>query len=402
MTTADTSVHGPLDGVRVLDLSRILAGPTCTQLLGDYGADILKIERPGAGDDTRQWGPPYVADSDGAPTCESAYYLAANRNKRSVAVDMATEEGAQIIRDLARHCDVMVENFKVGGLKKYGLDYDALRQINPQLVYCSITGFGQTGPNAHLPGYDIMAQGYGGIMSLTGSPEGEPVKVGVGIADVMCGMYACTAILAALHHQKATGKGQHIDIGLVDSQIAWLVNEGTNFLTSGKAPARRGNQHPNIAPYQAFEARDGHLIVAVGNDSQYGRFCQILGRPALAQDVRFATNMARLEHRDALIETLRPLIRQFAKEELLAAMQADGVPGGPINTLPDVFASDQVAARGMKVAVPHSQSATGYVDLIGNPVHFSETPVTYRQGPPVCGEHTAEVLDWLGTQPQPG
>nr|WP_152615686.1 CaiB/BaiF CoA-transferase family protein [Leisingera sp. ANG-M1] len=395
-------VHGPLEGVRVLDLSRILAGPTCTQLLGDYGADILKIERPGAGDDTRQWGPPYVTGRDGGPTGESAYYLAANRNKRSVAVDMATDEGAQVIRDLARHSDVLVENFKVGGLKKYGLDYESLSRINPRLVYCSITGFGQTGPNAHLPGYDIMAQGYGGIMSLTGSPEGEPVKVGVGIADVMCGMYACTAILAALHHQKRTGTGQHIDIGLVDTQIAWLVNEGTNYLTSGKAPERRGNQHPNIAPYQAFEAKDGHLIVAVGNDSQFGRFCNILDHPALAQDERFATNMARLAHRDTLIETLGPLIRQRTKAALLAAMQAQGVPGGPINTLPEVFASDQAEARGMKVSVPHSQSATGTVDLIGNPVKFSETPVTYRMGPPVCGEHTAEVLGWLRGQPQPG
>lgn len=398
MTQTTSAPKGPLDGVRVLDLSRILAGPTCTQLLGDYGADILKIERPGAGDDTRQWGPPFVTDADGQPTSESAYYLAANRNKRSVAVDMATDEGAAIIRELAQHCDVVVENFKVGGLAKYGLDYEALSAINPRLVYCSITGFGQTGPNAHLPGYDIMAQGYGGIMSLTGDPDGEPVKVGVGIADVMCGMYACTAILAALHHQRATGEGQHIDIGLVDAQIAWLVNEGTNYLTSGQNPERRGNQHPNIAPYQAFEAADGHLIVAVGNDGQYQRFCALLGHSELAVDDRFVTNMARLANRDALIETLRPIIRSKPKADLLSAMQANGVPGGPIHTLSEVFDSDQVAARDMKVSVPHSQAADGAVDLIGNPVKFGKTPVTYRNGPPVCGEHTQDVLDWLKRQ----
>lgn len=398
MHMTNAPAQGPLHGVQVLDLSRILAGPTCTQLLGDYGADVLKIERPGVGDDTRQWGPPFVTGEDGNPTRESAYYLAANRNKRSVAVDMATEDGARIIRDLARHCDVLVENFKVDGLAKYGLGYDSLSKLNPRLVYCSITGFGQTGPNAHLPGYDIMAQGYGGIMSLTGTPDGEPVKVGVGIADVMCGMYACSAILAALHHQKETGEGQHIDIGLVDAQVAWLVNEGTNYLTSGKDPVRRGNQHPNIAPYQAFEAKDGHLIVAVGNDAQYQRFCAILGHPNLAEDTRFATNMARLENRDTLIDLLRPIIARRGKAELLAAMQGRGVPGGPINTLSEVFASDQVVARGMKVSVPHSQAAGGCVELIGNPVKFSQTPVSYRMGPPTCGEHTQEVLDWLADQ----
>ena len=387
--------NGPLDGVRVLDMSRILAGPTCTQLLGDYGADIIKVERPGAGDDTRQWGPPFVQDAQGKATKESAYYLSANRNKRSIAIDIATQDGANVIRDLAQHADILVENYKVGGLKKYGLDYKTLSQINPKLVYCSISGFGQTGPNAHLPGYDIMAQGFGGIMSLTGEPEGEPVKVGVGIADVMCGMYATTAILAALRHRDQTGEGQHIDIGLVDAQIAWLVNEGTNYLTSGTEPVRRGNQHPNIAPYQTFETCDGHLIVAVGNDGQFRQFCQIIGQMALADEPKFATNIARLNNRAELIKLLIPIIKTHEKADLLARMQEKGVPGGPINTLPEVFASDQVKAREMKISVSHTSSGTGTVDLIGNPVKFSHTPVTYRYGPPLCGEHSQQILSEL-------
>lgn len=389
---------GPLAGLRVLDISRILAGPTCTQLLGDYGADIIKVEKPGTGDDTRQWGPPYVTGKDGQATDESAYYLAANRNKRSIAIDITDPKGADFLRKLVRHCDILLENFKVGGLKKYGLDYASLSAINPKLIYCSISGFGQTGPNAHLPGYDIMAQGFGGIMSLTGDPDGVPVKVGVGVADVMCGMYACTAILAALHHQRASGEGQHIDIGLVDTQIAWLVNEGTNYLTTGGNPVRRGNQHPNIAPYQAFEARDGHVIVAVGNDGQFKRFCKILDRADLAIDPRFETNMARLENREALVDILCSIIAGRRKADLLSDMEKSGVPGGPINTLSEVFNSSQVAARGMKISVPHSQSQTGNVDLIGNPVKFSKTPVTYRMGPPTCGEHTDEIQIWLESQ----
>ena len=369
---ADQTPTGPLTGLRVLDLSRILAGPTCTQLLGDYGADIIKVERPGAGDDTRSWGPPFVTGKDGEPTRESAYYLSANRNKRSLAVDIAEPEGAETVRTLARHCDIVIENFKVGGLKKYGLDYESLSAINPRLIYCSITGFGQTGPNANLPGYDIMAQGFGGIMSLTGDPDGMPVKVGVGIADVMCGMYACSAILAALHHRNATGAGQYIDIGLVDAQIAWLINEGTNYLTSGKDPVRRGNQHPNIVPYQAFEASDGHLIVAVGNDGQFQRLCEILGRPELATDPRFAKNTDRLAHREELIGILSDVIRGFTKSALLEAMAARNVPGGPINTMSEVFASPQVAARDMKISMPHGEAGSGAVELIGNPVKFSE------------------------------
>ncbi len=395
MTHSDTP-KGPLHGVRVLDLTRILAGPTSTQLLGDYGADIVKVERPGKGDDTRAWGPPYVRDSDGLETTESAYYMAANRNKRSIALDMSTPEGADTIRQLATKCDILVENFKTDGLKKYGLDYVSLKAINPSLIYCSITGFGQTGPNAGLAGYDLMAQGYGGIMSLTGEPDGQPMKVGVGIADVMCGMYASTAILAALRHRDQTGEGQHIDVALVDTQVAWLINEGVNYLTSGEVPVRRGNQHPNIVPYQIFEVSDGHLIIAVGNDAQFTKFCAAIGHPALADDPRYTVNIDRIANREILLETLIPIIKQIDKETLLSAMNKAGVTCGPINDIAEVFASDQVAARDMKITIPHPLSGSGTVDLIGNPVKFSQTPVTYRKAPPVCGADTDEILhDWL-------
>jgi len=383
---------GALEGVRVLDLSRILAGPTATQLLGDFGADILKIERPGTGDDTRAWGPPYVIGTDEEPTGESAYYLCANRNKRSVAVDIATPEGAAKVRELLRHCDVLVENFKVGGLSKYGLSYEDLREEFPHLVYCSITGFGQTGPHAEKPGYDLMAQGYGGIMSLTGPADGEPTKVAVGIADVMTGMYAATAILAALRHKERTGEGQYIDIALVDCQIAWLINEGTNYLLSGKAPIRRGNQHPNIVPYQIFETSDGHVIVAVGNDAQFQRFCDLLNAPELSADPLFATNAARLVNRDMLIAKVAALLKTRTRGWLITEMEARGIPCGPINTLSDVFSSDQVAARGMKISLPYPGAKSGSVDLIGNPVKMSRTPVTYRRPPPTCGADTAEVF----------
>ncbi|WP_245227202.1 CaiB/BaiF CoA transferase family protein [Parasedimentitalea maritima] len=384
---------GPLAGLRILDLSRILAGPYCTQLLGDMGADVIKVERPGAGDDTRSWGPPYVTDATGVASSESAYYLSANRNKRSIAVDIATAEGLAIVKELLGTCDVLVENFKVGGLARYGLSYDDLQAEHPGLVYCSITGFGQTGPNAHRAGYDLLAQGFGGIMSLTGIPEGEPMKVGVGICDVMTGMYAATSILAALRHRDATGEGQQIDLALVDVQTSWLVNEGTNYLLSGELPQRRGNQHPNIVPYQVFEVSDGHVIVAVGNDGQFARFCTILGCPDLAADPHYATNPSRLENREALIALLTPLLRQQQQAPLLTAMEARGVPGGPINQLDQVFDSDQVRARDMKVSVPHPKSGTGTVDLIGNPAKFSQTPVNYRRAPPLCGADSEEILD---------
>ncbi|AXX97199.1 CaiB/BaiF CoA transferase family protein [Profundibacter amoris] len=387
---------GPLKGLKILDMSRILAGPYATQLLGDMGADVIKVERPVVGDDTRAWGPPYVTTAEGNVTRESAYYMCTNRNKRSIAVDMADPQGAETLRRLAAKADVVIQNFKVDGLLKYGLDYEALKERNPALVYCSISGFGQTGPNRDKPGYDLLAQGYGGMMSLTGEPDGAPVKVGVGIADIMCGMYASNAILAALRHRDATGEGQHIDIALVDTQIAWLANEGVNYLASGQAPKRRGNQHPNIVPYQVFECADGHVIVAAGNDGQFARFATLIGMPELAGDDRFILNTARLENREVLIALLSERLKQMEKAALVAAMEANNVPGGEINTVPEVFETDQVAAREMKISIPHPLAAKGHVDLIGNPVKFSATPVSYRQYPPICGEHTDEVLsEWL-------
>jgi crotonobetainyl-CoA:carnitine CoA-transferase CaiB-like acyl-CoA transferase len=382
----------------VVDLSRILAGPYCTQLLGDMGADVIKIEKPGAGDDTRSWGPPYVQGRDGRPTAESAYYLAANRNKRSVSADIATEEGAELVRALLVNADVLVENFKVDGLKKYGLSYEDLKSDFPSLVYCSISGFGQTGPNRHRAGYDLLAQGFGGIMSLTGEPEGEPMKVAVGICDIMTGMYAASAILAALRHRDQTGEGQHIDLCLADVQTAWLANEGTNYLLSGKNPLRRGNQHPNIVPYQVFEVADGHVIVAVGNDQQFRRFCAIIGHEHLAADARYATNPQRLENRAALIGILASALRTIGKDALLARMEEQGVPGGPINRLDEVFASDQVLSRGMKIEMPYPSAKSGSVSLIGNPIKFSLTPVTYRRAPPSCGADTQNVLDELAKE----
>ncbi len=395
---------GPLEGLKILDLSRILAGPTCTQLLGDMGADVIKIERPGMGDDTRKWGPPYVTGKDGKPTQESAYYLSSNRNKRSVAIDIASTEGAALIRRLAAKCDVLIENFKQGGLTRYGLGYDDLKDSLPGLVYCSITGFGQTGPNAHRAGYDLLAQGFGGIMALTGEPDGEPMKVGVGIADVMTGMYAATAILAALRHRDATGEGQHIDLALVDTQLAWMVNEGTNYLLSGEEPKRSGNQHPNIVPYQVFETCDGHAIVAVGNDRQFERFCTLIGAPELAEDERYSTNQARLAHREELLALLAKIIIRLERDTLLCEMERQGVPGGPINTLSQAFSSDQAKAREMVVEMPCDYAESGHVRLISNPVRFSATPVTYRRAPPKCGAHTQEVLrDWLGMdEPEEG
>jgi crotonobetainyl-CoA:carnitine CoA-transferase CaiB-like acyl-CoA transferase len=387
-----SSSAGPLDGLRILDLTRILAGPTCTQLLGDLGADVIKVEKPGDGDDTRAWGPPFVTGKDGRPTKESAYYLCANRNKRSLAADIATPEGAALVKRLAGACDVLIENFKAGGLKKYGLSYDDLKEAHPRLIYCSITGYGQTGPHRAKPGYDLLAQGYGGIMSLTGEPDGAPMKVGVGIADVMCGMYAATAVLAALRHRDRTGEGQCIDLALVDTQIAWLINEGTNYLMSGEVPKRRGNGHPNIVPYNVFETADGHVIVAVGNDAQFERFAEVIGLPELAGDPRFARNTDRLAHRDALDAIVARTLKSWRRDELIAGMERASIPGGPIHGLDGVFASDQVAARGMQIKMPHPLAQDGTVDLIGNPIKLSRTPVTYRRPPPVCGADTEEVI----------
>ncbi|MCV2888942.1 CaiB/BaiF CoA transferase family protein [Ruegeria aquimaris] len=381
---------GPLDGVRVLDLSRILAGPTCTQLLGDLGANVIKIENPGSGgDDTRQWGPPYVTDSEGNPSDLSAYFMAANRNKKSVALDISTPEGQAQIRRLAAHADILIENFKPGGLAKYGLDYASLGPEFPGLVYCSISGFGQTGPNASKPGYDLMAQGFGGIMSLTGEPDGAPMKVGVGIADVMCGMYATVGILAALHHRQRTGEGQHIDLALVDAQVAWMINEGVNYLTSGVLPQRRGNAHPNIMPYDVYATSDGHVVLAVGNDSQFRRFCGFLDLGALADNPRFATNSARLQNRAELDALLRPALAARSMADVIAGLEALKVTVGPVQTIDQVFASDQVAARQMQIDM---KAEPGPVHLIGNPLKLSRTPVTYRKAPPRCGQDTESVL----------
>ena len=392
----DASRPGALDGVYVLDLSRILAGPTATQLLGDLGATVIKVENPKTGgDDTRGWGPNYAKGSDGQRTDLSAYFMAANRNKQSIAVDISTHEGQDIVRQLAARADIVIENYKPDGLVKYGLDHATLRKAHPGLVYCSISGFGQTGPNRDQPGYDLMAQGYGGIMSLTGDPDGAPMKVGVGIADVMCGMYATVGILAALHHRDATGEGQHIDLSLVDAQMAWLINEGCNYLTSGQVPERRGNAHPNIVPYDAFETSDGHVLVAVGNDSQYARFCDAIGAPGLARDPRFATNMGRIEHRDALIPALRPLLASMSRAEVLEKLQKVKVPCGPIHNVAEALGSDQAQARGTVVEVPRSDVADGYVRLLANPLKFSATPVRYDRPPPRFGQDTQAILATL-------
>ena len=388
--------RGALDGLYVLDLSRILAGPTATQLLGDMGATVIKVENPKTGgDDTRSWGPNYALGSDGQPTDLSAYFMSANRNKQSIAVDLSSAEGQAVVRQLAARADVVIENYKPGGLAKYGLDHDTLLAAHPGLVYCSISGFGQTGPNRDQPGYDLMAQGYGGIMSLTGDPDGVPTKVGVGIADVMCGMYATIGILAALRHRDATGEGQHIDLSLVDAQMAWLINEGCNYLTSGQVPQRRGNAHPNIVPYDAFACSDGHLLVAVGNDSQFVRFCDVIGAPELARDPAYATNLRRIENRETLTPKLAARIRTFAKGDLLAAMRAAKVPGGPIHDVAEALGSDQAQARGTVVEVPREDVAEGHVRLLANPLKFSRTPVRYHRPPPRFGQDTDAVLDTL-------
>ena len=384
---------GPLTGLRVFDLTRILAGPTCTQLLGDLGAEVIKIERPGEGDDTRKWGPPYLKDENGQDTHESAYYLANNRNKRSVTLDIAQAEGQALAKRLIAKCDVLVENFKAGGLAKYGLSYADLKGDFPELVYCSITGFGQSGPYAPRAGYDYLAQGLGGMMSLTGEPEGEPMKVGVGIADVMCGMYATTAVLAALRHRDNGGGGQYIDLALLDSQVAWLINEGLNYLTSGEVPVRRGNEHPNIVPYKVLPSADGHFILAVGNDAQFRRFCDFAGAPELPDDPRFTTNTLRVKNRAALYEILPGYTVRKTQKEWIEGLAGLGVPASPVNTLDQVFADPQIKHRGMQIKLPYPGIRGGTVDLIGNPIKLSETPVEYRRHPPYLGQHTDEVLE---------
>jgi len=392
----DESKPGALDGVFVLDLSRILAGPTATQLLGDLGATVIKVENPKTGgDDTRGWGPNYVTGTDGAPTDLSAYFMSANRNKQSIAVDISTAEGQDIIRQLAARADVVIENYKPDGLVKYGLDHATILKAHPGVVYCSISGFGQTGPNRDQPGYDLMAQGYGGIMSLTGDPDGAPMKVGVGIADVMCGMYATIGILAALRHRDHTGEGQHIDLSLVDAQMAWLINEGCNYLTSGEVPERRGNAHPNIVPYDAFATSDGHVLVAVGNDAQFARFCDAIGAPELGTDARYITNLGRIQNRDTLIPALRPIIATLTKDDMLAKLRAVKVPVGPIQNVAEALGSDQAVARGTVIQIPRADVADGHIRLLANPLKFSATPVRYDLPPPRFGQDTQAVLDTL-------
>ena len=386
-----TETTGALAGVRVLDLTRVLAGPYCTQILGDLGADVIKIERPGTGDDTRGFAPPFLKDEDGRETSESAYFMSANRNKRSVALDISKPEGRDVARALIDRADAVVENFKTGDLARYGLDYESVKADNPALVYCSITGFGQTGPYAGRPGYDFLVQAMGGIMSLTGEVEGEPQKVGVPIADIMSGMFASVAVCAALRHAALTGRGQYIDIGMLDTQVAWLANAGMNYLHAG-ALGRLGNAHPNIVPYQVFRAADGFIVVAIGNDSQFRRFCESIGRADLCADARFATNDARVRNREACIDALRPIFAARASADWLEALEARGIGCGPINDLAQVFADPHVIARGMVSEAPHPAIGGGPARLIASPLRLSETPVETRRAPPTLGQHTDEVL----------
>ncbi|BCD85477.1 CoA transferase [Pseudomonas solani] len=385
---------GALSHIRVLDLSRVLAGPWAGQILADLGAEVIKVERPGAGDDTRSWGPPYLKDADGRDTSEAAYFLSANRNKQSVTIDFTQAEGQALVRKLAAESDILIENFKVGGLAAYGLDYESLRAINPRLIYCSITGFGQFGPYAKRAGYDFMIQGLGGLMSLTGRSDVEegagPVKVGVALTDILTGLYSSVAILAALTARETTGRGQHIDMALLDVQVACLANQAMNFLTTGNPPRRLGNAHPNIVPYQDFPTADGDFILTVGNDGQFRKFCEVAGHREWADDSRFSSNKARVANRAELI----PLIRQATvfktTAEWVAALEEVGVPCGPINDLAAVFEDPQVLARGLKVELPHALS--GLVAQVASPLRLSDTPVEYRLAPPRLGEHTDEVL----------
>jgi len=397
-----TQIQGPLSGVTVLDLSRVLAGPWATQVLADLGADVIKVERPGAGDDTRQWGPPFTTQSNGARG-DAAYFFAANRNKRSITVDMARPEGADLLRRMAEQADVVVENFKTGGLTKYGLDYTRLSALNPRLVYASITGFGQDGPLKDKAGYDYMIQAMGGLMSITGQPDGapgaEPMKVGVAVVDLFTGLYASNAILAALLHARATGEGQHIDIALFDVQAAMLANQATNFFVSGQAPTRMGNAHPNLAPYQPFATADGAVVIAVGNDGQFNSLCKAIGAPDLGEDTRFATNALRVENRAALITALAPFLTLSGTDAWIETLESHGVPCGPINTVDRVFAEPQAMHRGLVVDQERSDLAQA-IQTVASPLRLSRTPVSYRHAPPALGADTEAVLSQaLGLSP---
>ena len=386
---SDSNFTGALSHLRVLDLSRVLAGPWASQTLADLGAEVIKVERPGSGDDTRGWGPPWVDEKGG----DSAYFASANRGKKSITVDLARPEGQEIVRRLAARSDVLLENFKVGALERYGLDYPRLAQENPRLVYCSITGFGQTGPYRDRAGYDFLIQGMGGLMSITGEPSGEPMKVGVAVADILTGMYAATAVLAALAFRERSGRGQHVDLALLDVQVAMLANQAQSYLATGLPPGRLGNAHPSIVPYQAFAASDGYVIVAVGNDGQFRRLCAAAGCAELADDARFATNAGRVRHREELIDTLAGVIARRTRREWIEALEAATVPCGPINDLAQVFADPQVVHRGLRREAPHP--ATGRVALVRSPIRLSETPERTGVGPPALGQHTDEVLTGL-------
>ena len=388
-------MSGPLNGIRVFDLTRVLAGPSCTQILGDLGADVIKIERPELGDDTRKYGPPFVLDVNGTETTESGYYLSANRNKRSVTLNLTGAEGQSLAKRMINQCQVLAENFKVGNLAKFGLDYTSLKAENPGLVYCSITGFGQTGPKAKRPGYDFMAQGLGGIMSITGPPGGEPHRVGVPIADLTAGLWAAISINAALRHREVTGEGQHLDISLLDTQVSLLSIQGLNYLTSGEVPGLLGNAHPNIVPYQVFPTADGNIIVAVGNDDQFKRYCEFAGVPELIDDERFVTNKARVQNREALTQILNDVMRQKPSAYWLEALEKIKNTCGPINNIDQVFDDAQVAARGMRIEMNHPATGGEPLSLIGSPSKMSVTEVSYRHAPPMLGQHTEEVLEEL-------
>lgn len=401
--------QGALAGIKVLDLSRVLAGPWATQMLADLGADVIKVERPEAGDDTRHWGPPFLKDEHGNDTREASYFTACNRNKRSITVDMAHPEGQTLLRKMAAEADVVVENFKVGGLKQYGLDYDSLKALNPRLIYCSITGFGQEGPYAERAGYDLMVQAMCGLMSITGhaddQPGGGPLKVGVAVIDVFTGLYASNAILAAINARDnartGTGQGQYIDMALLDVGMAVLANQAAGFLATGKAPGRAGNIHPSLAPYQDFRSSDGNVLLAIGNDGQFARFCAAAGKPEWAQDSRFATNTARVQNRPALLALMEPLMRTRTTAEWIALLEDKAVPCGPINTIAQAFDDPQVQARGIRKALPRdADDGIAQIATVASPMRLSATPVSYRNAPPALGQHTQQVLQELGLSPE--
>lgn len=387
-------MSAPLANTRVLDLSRILAGPWCGQILADLGADVIKVERPKRGDDTRGWGPPFLKDSTGNDTGDAAYYLSANRGKRSITVDITNPKGQALLRKLVAESDILLENYKAGGLAKYGLDYGSLHAINPRLIYCSITGFGHTGPYRHRPGYDFMIQALGGLMSITGerddTPGAGPQKVGVAMADILTGLYASIAVLAGLAHRERTGEGQHIDLALFDVQVACLANQAMNYLVGGEVPTRMGNAHPNIVPYQAFATADGHIILAVGNDEQFVRFCGVAGLESMARDERYSSNAARVQRRDELIPLIEAAMSKRTSEAWLSTLESAGIPCGPINSIAEVFDNPQLQHRGMQITMEHAAGTE--VTMPGSPLKFSASPVRYQRPPPTLGEHTEEVL----------